>query len=232
MSQCSFKNTHPGADEVTLKWWYFLTAAILFKCGAKKSVQSNVWTIMFPSSRATNCAKLHSAESLTTCAMDWRLSTFVLRNCRLNSPKHQSGANFVCPTRVMDVCLPVSTRQIRYCIMQLFLFWPQQLCACKCTSFSPQIKEVVKSANYCIGSFPTISSFICKEVDLSGEGLTINTKYGALPRCQEVYGTRLQWIGGVVYLLSIVERVVGLDILGITCCLTAWLGGANLPSVT
>ena len=78
------------------------------------------------------------------------------------------------------------------------------------------LKEIVQSVNYCIGSFPTISSFICQEFDLSGEGLTINTKYGALPRCQEVYGTWMQWIGGVVYLLSKVERVVGLDILGIT----------------
>ena len=41
-SQSVPSKTHPGTDEVTLKWWYFLIAVVLFKCGAKKSVQSNV----------------------------------------------------------------------------------------------------------------------------------------------------------------------------------------------
>ena len=42
VSWTTLLETHPGADEVILKWWYFLMDAILLKCGAKKSVQLKV----------------------------------------------------------------------------------------------------------------------------------------------------------------------------------------------
>ena len=65
-------------------------------------------------------------EQWTTDCLRWSVKYRYLK-----SPKHQSGANLVCPTTrkdsVMLVCLLVMTRQVRYCIMQLFLFCPVQL---------------------------------------------------------------------------------------------------------
>ena len=53
VSFCSFSNTVPGEEE-TRKWWYFFMPLILFIRGAKKSVQSNVVTMVLPSSRETS----------------------------------------------------------------------------------------------------------------------------------------------------------------------------------
>ncbi len=53
------------------------------------------------------------------------------------------------------------------------------------------LEEVVKLADDRFGPFPTITSFITQKVDLSGNGLTCNSKYSTLPRGrgQEVDGT-------------------------------------------
>lgn len=76
VSACSLTNTTPVWEESHRKWWYFLMLATFFRCGAKKSVQSYVGTIVAPLSSHTSCAKLKSAESFTVCAMAFKLPTF------------------------------------------------------------------------------------------------------------------------------------------------------------
>ena len=56
------------------------------------------------------------------------------------------------------------------------------------------LEEVVESTHYCIGSFPTVTSFVCQEVDLSWESLTINTEDIALPGREKIDWTQLLWI--------------------------------------
>ena len=74
-------------------------------------------------------------------AMSSRVSTLVRRKVSLANPKHQSGANLVCPTgrneSVISVCSPAFTLHSRYCIIYLFLFWPEQLSAWRYASVSP-----------------------------------------------------------------------------------------------
>ena len=66
--------------------------------------------------------------------------------------------------------------------MEIYVLFPQ-------TMF---LKEKVHSANNCIGSFATLSSFIGKKVYLAGDGFTIHPKDRAFAWCQKVDGTRLQ----------------------------------------
>ena len=56
------------------------------------------------------------------------------------------------------------------------------------------LEEIVESTHYSVGSFPTVTSFIRQEVDLSWESLTIDTKDSTLPGCEKIDGTWLQWI--------------------------------------
>ena len=124
---------------------------IHLKCPAKYDVQSNIGTIKVPSEVPTNWVWLQIAEASTHFANASRLPMSVFRYFCFNNPKLQSGKNFVCPTtrkeRVILVCLPVITRHDRYCIMVLFLFCPQQLSACKTTSFL-QTRDSQKSDVY------------------------------------------------------------------------------------
>ena len=62
------------------------------------------------------------------------------------------------------------------------------------------LEEVVKLADNRVGPFPTITSFITQKVDLSGNGLTCNSKYSTLPRGQEVDGTWLERVTWEVHL--------------------------------
>ena len=73
----SFTNTLLHDEEDILKWWSFLTPTIFFIRAAKKSVQSCVGTTVVPSGLDTSCAKLHSADLLTTSAIAAKLPTFV-----------------------------------------------------------------------------------------------------------------------------------------------------------
>ena len=79
VSSCSVMNTAPGWEASHPKWWYFLMLATFLKCGVEKSVQSYVETIAPPFSSLTSCAELQSAESLTACAIAFKLPTFVRR---------------------------------------------------------------------------------------------------------------------------------------------------------
>ena len=76
-SLCFFTNTLPGDEEDILKWWSFLMPTIFFIRVAKNSVQSCVGTTVVPSCLDTSCAKLHSADLLTTSAIAAKLPTFV-----------------------------------------------------------------------------------------------------------------------------------------------------------
>ena len=109
------------SDEKT-KWWRPLmpVKAVFLKKGAK-------WTTMIdPSSFPTSWAKFTAADSSTTFTMSFKHPTFVLLNLCLRRPKHQSGANFVCPTIIKEISIllfrPVITLHARYCMTNLFLF--------------------------------------------------------------------------------------------------------------
>jgi len=71
-----------------------------------------------PSWVPTSCATLTSADDSTTSAISCKLLTKVRRKRCLNRPKHQSGANFVCPTRRNDIVTdwfsPTITLHARY----------------------------------------------------------------------------------------------------------------------
>ena len=77
------------------------------------------------------------------------------------------------------------------------------------------LKEEVQPTYNSVGTLTAISSFVCEKVYLTRNSLTIDTKHCALPWCQKVNWPRLQRIRGVVYLLSIVERVVDHYLLGV-----------------
>ena len=51
----------------------------------------------------TNCALLGVADIFTAWTMSSRQPMLVLLYCCFSSPKHQSGANFVCPTGRNDI---------------------------------------------------------------------------------------------------------------------------------
>ena len=108
----------------------------------RKDVQSNVGTITSPFSVPHSWGMLTVEDSVNTAAMSSKQSTLVFRYRRLTRPKHQSQLNLVWPVSrndsVIFLCRPVRTRHIRYCIMQVFLFCPQQLSAWRCTSCSPK----------------------------------------------------------------------------------------------
>ena len=57
--------------------------------------------------------------------------TLVQRKRCLTKPKHQSGANLVCPTSINEISIlslsPARTRHVKYCMTKQFLFWPEQL---------------------------------------------------------------------------------------------------------
>ena len=83
------------------------------------------------------------------------------------------------------------------------------------------VKKIVKTTDHSIGAFPTISSLVCQKIDLARQSFTGYAKYRALPRCKEVDGAWLQWIGRIVYLLRIIKGIVHFDIPGVAGCAQA-----------
>ena len=79
-------------------------------------------------------------------------------------------------------------------------------------------KKTMEPADHSIGTFAAVPSLIC---NLSRQCFIVDTKHCALPRCQEVNGTRLQWIGLVVQLQGIVKGVMHLYLLRV-----AWSAGS------
>ena len=127
--------------------------------------------------------------------MSLMLPTLDRLNSLLKRPKHQSGANLVCPTTRTDkqifVCCLVRTHHKRYCIIQLFLVWPVQLSQCKKNFLLSQAmfgKEVVQLADNRISTLATISSLISQEIDLPRKCFAMNTKKTTVPRCRKVDG--------------------------------------------
>ena len=92
----SGESLHCDEDD-TQKWWDFFLHFSSHPW-AKKSVQLYVGTMVLPL-RTTSWEKLQSADELTTWAIVSRLPTFILLYLCLSNPKHQSGANFMWPTR-------------------------------------------------------------------------------------------------------------------------------------
>ena len=85
------------------------------------------------------------------------------------------------------------------------------------------LEGAVKSTLYGIGSFPTVTSFVCQEVDLSWLSLTIDTEDIALHEHEKIDWTRLLWIRREMHQLGIVEGVVDFYILRVA--LQVWGGG-------
>ncbi len=112
--------------------------------------------------------------------MSLRLPIEVRRYRRLNNPKHQSGVNLVCPTtkkdKVILLCLFVSTVVTITSLLKLIMLLTQAVV----------LEKIVELAHYCVCPFPAITSFVAQKVDLSGNGLTLNSKHSILPRSQEV----------------------------------------------
>ena len=120
-----------------------LCPLVLVERGHQKIQPSHVGTSTRPSWVPTSCAWFASADFSTTRAISSRHPILVLRYSCLKRPKHQSGENLVCPTmrkeRVMDLFRPDKTRHARYCITYRFLFWPEQLSACRWRLTSPRL---------------------------------------------------------------------------------------------
>ncbi len=97
-------------------WWRLLMPWRRKKV-AKYSAQSNWGTI-------TSWAKFTTADSFTTFAMSARHPILVRRNLCLNKPKHQSGANLVCPTNMKEISILsfslARTLHARYCMTNRF----------------------------------------------------------------------------------------------------------------
>ena len=111
--------TCPGKRWENLKCCIFLMSfnAVLVVCSLKQSLQLKVGTILSPLWDSTNCATFGVAEALTAWATSSRQPMFDFLYYCLNSPKHQSGENLVCPTGRKDIfislCKPTSTLQIK-----------------------------------------------------------------------------------------------------------------------
>ena len=99
--------TFPGKELEKWKCCIFLIPfkAVLVVCWSKYSPQLYVWTMGSPLCDPTNCAVLGVADLFTACTMSSRQPMLVLLYCCFISPKHQSGANFVCPTGRNDILI-------------------------------------------------------------------------------------------------------------------------------
>ena len=133
----SLTKAYPGWVSVNRKWCiaFIPFSARCQKGRSKKVAQSYVGTRIRPSCVPTSCAQFTAADFSTTRTISSRHLILDFRYSCSKSPKHQSGENFVCPTikedTVMDLFRPDKTRHARYCMTYLFLFWPEQLSACK-----------------------------------------------------------------------------------------------------
>ncbi len=71
------------------------------------------------------------------------------------------------------------------------------------------LEKIVELADDCVCPFPAITSFVAQKVDLSGNGLTRNSKHSTLPRGQEVDRTWLERVTWEVHLKR--KRFVKID---------------------
>ena len=113
--------------------------------GSRKECQSRNGTTELPSSVPTSCARLmFFVLDSTTPHKSVKQLTSHLRNRCFSRPKHQSGANFVCPGgmkfKVTDVWRPWRVLHAKYHNMYLFLFCPEQLSQWSSTCCSPNPK--------------------------------------------------------------------------------------------
>ena len=143
--QHSFTITYPGFSLVKVMWCRDLMP-FKARCQngwSKKVAQSYVGMITLPSWVPTSWVWLTAADDSTTRTMSSKHPILVRPYACFNRPKHQSGKNLVCPTmrkdRVMDLFRPDKTRHARYCMTYLFLFWPEQLSACRWRWASPKL---------------------------------------------------------------------------------------------
>src|SRR6218665_4147172 len=106
----------------------FLYTLQLHKKVERKDTQSYIGTKTCPSSDPTSCAIFTpvTVDEFTQPTISSKHDTRVRRNVCLNKPKHQSGANLVCPVRkkeiVIEVWRPSKTRQHKYHNMAEFFF--------------------------------------------------------------------------------------------------------------
>ena len=70
----------------------------------------------------------------------------------------------------------------------------------------------------CIGTFAAINRFICEEVDLSGNSLTVYTENIAFSWSWKEYWFRLQRVRRVVDLLRKVKKVMRFELAGMLEC--------------
>ena len=72
-----------------------------------------------------------------------------------------------------------------------------------------KLKEMMEHANYCIGSLAHVYSFINEVIDLSGYGLTTDTKDCTFPWSQEIHGSWLKRVIRIEDLLRHIKTVMG-----------------------
>ena len=162
-SHSFFISTTPGRSAAKEKCCISLMPFTFLNPADRKVLQSKVGTSTFPASSLMSWDRLAVEHASTSSAMSDMQDTLVRRNLRLMRPKHQLGPNLVWSASMkwmlmavckpdktrharyrsmkwmlMAVCRPDKTRHARYCIMNEFLFWPTQLSACRCISFSPR----------------------------------------------------------------------------------------------
>ena len=133
LSHFTFVKTHPGDSEVILKWCNFLMSMIFFILVAKKSVQLKVrleqWCchlLSIPAERSYSRLMCWRLVLWNVGSLPWSSCTGTWTSQSTNSVRTW----YVLP-EVMLMCLLVRVRQTRYCSIQLFLFCPAQLSACR-----------------------------------------------------------------------------------------------------
>ena len=176
--------------------------------------QSPTGTIVLPSLSPTSWAVLHSALLFTTDANSSRDDTAWRLNACLTRPKHQSGANLVCPEIRKFSYWIVQTDGHSPCTIPQYnpvLVLPWAVVAMEVDIGFPQaeiLKEIMQVWNHRISSLTDEMSLVNQKVHLLRNPLAAHTKQATLTWHQEINRSRLLRITRQVNLLRVVETVV------------------------
>ena len=115
------------SGRITTKVVIFLYARHFLLSGVQRSQSNHRWAQSLPIFVADQLREVAVSRLVHNLSHTLQ-ATLVCRYSRLNSPKHQSGENFVWLTvrndSVMELCRLVSALHARYYIMQFFFVLP------------------------------------------------------------------------------------------------------------
>ena len=110
--------------------------------------------------------------------------------------------------RDLDVTGPVRKHPPYQIVHHTVIFWSSAVAIVEeCLSLAKTVvcKKEVEMADDSVCSLATVGCFVCKEIDVSGDCLTCNTKHSTSSGCEEVDRTRLLWVRKIVHLLGIIK---------------------------